>query len=161
MADCDALVGLGLPRELAARVTVLLAAFLLFDVVEIARSAATDDASVDAQTVAQLHYALSERFSIDIMLTKITMLPRDDRWSSLARAAMRHDVYAALSAITASVLANTDDDLPVGERIELWEKAHAERVARTRATVHDALLRDTVDLATLSVALRMMRGLPV
>jgi glutamate dehydrogenase len=41
-----------------------------------------------------------------------------------------------------------------------WEHQNPERVARARATLQDALGRDQVDLATLSVALRMLRGLP-
>jgi glutamate dehydrogenase len=35
-----------------------------------------------------------------------------------------------------------------------------ERVERARSTVREALDRDVVDLATLSVALRVLRGLP-
>ena len=38
--------------------------------------------------------------SVDDILYAVTNLPREDRWSALARAAMRHDVYAALAAIT-------------------------------------------------------------
>ena len=94
------------------------------------------------------------------MLTKITELPRDDRWSALARAAARHDLYAALSTITTAVLRSTDDTMTATERLALWEKANAERVARAHSTIAEALARDNVDLATLSVALRVMRGLP-
>jgi len=47
---------------------------LLLDVVEIAL--AEQQPPTD---VAALHYALSNRFSVDEMLTKITALPRDDR----------------------------------------------------------------------------------
>jgi glutamate dehydrogenase len=48
----------------------------------------------------------------------------------------------------------------VTARTKEWELANHERIARTRAIVDDALNRDTVDLATLTVALRVMRGLP-
>jgi len=154
-ADADVLVGLGLPRELAIRVSCLLSAFILLDVVEIAQ--ATGHRAGD---VAELHFAASDRFSVDEMLTKITELPRDDRWSALARAAARHDLYAALSTITTAVLRSTDDTMTATERLALWEKANAERVARAHSTIAEALARDNVDLATLSVALRVMRGLP-
>jgi glutamate dehydrogenase len=114
----------------------------------------------DAEEVARLHFALSEQFQVDEMLTCITKLPRDDRWSTLARAAVRHDVYAALSAITTAVLRSTEDGLPPSERIAAWMAANAERVERARSTIDAALDRDVVDLATLSVALRVMRSLP-
>jgi glutamate dehydrogenase len=154
-SDTDRLVGLGLPRDLSLRIGELLSAFLLLDVVEI--SHATGHRAAE---VAELHFAASDRFSVDNTLTKITELPRDDRWSTLARAALRHDLYAALSTITSAVLRSTDENLTASERLAQWEKANYERVERARATVSEALARDSVDLATLSVALRVMRGLP-
>jgi glutamate dehydrogenase len=154
-ADAEKLVGLGLPRELALRLAELLSAFLLLDVVEIA-----DATGYDPSVVAELHYAISERLSIDELLTRVTALPRDDRWSTLARSAARHDVYAVLSAITTAVLRGTDDGLSPDQRIAAWVDQHAQRVERARATVRSALDRDVADLATLSVALRVLRGLP-
>jgi glutamate dehydrogenase len=136
-------------------VAELLSAFLLLDVVEISHVTGHDP-----RTVAELHYAVSERLSIDELLTRVTALPRDDRWSTLARSAARHDVYAALSAITTAVLQGTDDNLGPDERIDAWVEHHVERVERARATVRAALDREVVDLATLSVALRVLRGLP-
>ena len=154
-SDAQELVSLGLPEGLALRLAELLSAFLLLDVVEIAEATGHD-----AATVAELHYAVSERMSVDELLTAVTGLPRGDRWSTLARAAARHDVYAALSSITTAVLRNTDDGLGVDERIDAWAETNAERVERARTTVRAALDRDTIDLATLSVALRVLRGLP-
>jgi glutamate dehydrogenase len=154
-AEVDRLVGLGLPRELALRLGELLNAFLLLDVVEIANAS-----EHSAEEIAELHFALSAQFSVDDLLTAITQLPRDDRWSTLARAAVRHDVYAALSSITSAVLRSTDDALSGEQRIAAWMRANAERVERARSTVQAALDREVVDLATLSVALRVMRGLP-
>jgi glutamate dehydrogenase len=154
-SESQRLTALGLPRDLAARLAELLSTFLLLDVVEIANASAHS-----AAEIAELHFALSDQFYVDEMLTSITRLPRDDRWSTLARAAMRHDVYAALSAITTSVLRSTDDALSPDERMDAWTAENPERVERARTTVRAALDRETVDLATLSVALRVMRSLP-
>ena len=154
-AETGRLVELGLPAPLAGRLAELLSVFLLLDVVEIANAS-----EHSAAEIAELHFALSDQFYVDEMLTAITKLPRDDRWTTLARAAVRHDVYAALSAITTSVLRSTDDSLTADERMAAWTTANAERVERARTTVRAALDREVVDLATLSVALRVMRGLP-
>ncbi len=154
-SESQRLTALGLPAALAERLAGLLSAFLLLDVVEIAAAS-----QHSAAEIAELHFTLSDQFYVDEMLTSVTLLPRDDRWTTLARAAMRHDVYAALSAITTAVLRGTDDTLSADERTANWIQANAERVDRTRTTVREALDRDTVDLATLSVALRVMRGLP-
>jgi glutamate dehydrogenase len=153
--EVDRLVGVGLPRELALRLGELLNEFLLLDVVEIANAS-----EHSAAEIAELHFALSAAFSVDDLLTAITQLPRDDRWSTLARAAVRHDVYAALSSITSAVLRSTPDSMPGEQRMAAWIAANAERVERARSTVEAALAREEVDLATLSVALRVMRGLP-
>jgi glutamate dehydrogenase len=149
------LVGLGLPDELAMRLAELLSTFLLLDVVEIANAS-----EHSAAEIAELHFALSDQFYVDEMLTCITRLPRDDRWTTLARAAVRHDVYAALSSITTAVLRSTDDTASADKRMADWTAANIERVERARTTVRAALDRDVVDLATLSVALRVMRSLP-
>jgi glutamate dehydrogenase len=158
-ADIDSekarLGGLGLPPGLSARLAELLSTFLLLDVVEIANASAHS-----AAEIAELHFALSDLFYVDEMLTSITELPRDDRWATLARAAVRHDVYAALSAITTAVLRSTDDALTADDRIQVWVAENAERVERARGTVRAGLDRETVDLATLSVALRVMRSVP-
>jgi len=153
--DAEKLVGLGLPRELALRLAELLSAFLLLDVVEL--SHATDQ---EPHAIAELHYAISERLLVDELLTRVTGLPRDDRWSTLARAAARHDVYAALFAVTTAVLRSTPPTMAPDERITAWVEQNAERVERARSTVREALDRDVVDLATLTVALRVLRGLP-
>jgi glutamate dehydrogenase len=58
------------------------------------------------------------------------------------------------------VLRSTDDSLTGEQRMAAWIAHNAERVDRARGTVQAALARDEVDLATLSVALRVMRGLP-
>jgi glutamate dehydrogenase len=153
--EVNRLVGMGLPRPLALRLGELLNTFLLLDVVEIASAS-----EHSAAEIAELHFALSAQFSVDNLLTAVTKLPRDDRWSTLARASVRHDVYAALSAITSAVLRSTDPSRSGEERMAAWIAANAERVERARSTVRAALSRDVVDLATLSVALGVMRGLP-
>jgi glutamate dehydrogenase len=69
-------------------------------------------------------------------------------------------VYAALAAITTAVLRSTDDGVGADQRIDAWFEQNVQRVERARSTVRAALDRDVVDLATLSVALRVLRGLP-
>ena len=67
------------------------------------------------------------------MLTRITQLPRDDRWSALARMALRYDLYAALALLTRAV----QRAAPTGprRRIAAWEAQNAEGLARARATL--------------------------
>jgi glutamate dehydrogenase len=109
--------------------------------------------------VAGVYFAISERIEVDRMLTRITGLPRDDRWSALARSALRYDLYAALAGLTQNVLTSTSSTEPPKERIDAWEQQNAEGVARAEATLEEIVGLDTFDLATLSVALRTIRTL--
>ena len=145
---------LGVPASLAARVGALLDAFPLLDVVEIAARR-----SMPADDVARVYYQLSDRYDVDTFLTRITALPRADRWSALARSSLRYDLYGALAGIADRVLVTTDATAAPEERIVQWEQANERALARARATFTEIAESDTSDLATLSVALRSIRTL--
>ena len=53
---------------------------------------------------------------------------------TLARSAARHDVYAALSAITTAVLRASDDGAAAGRADRRWVAQNVERVERARTT---------------------------
>jgi len=147
-------VALGVPEDLAQETAAMLDAFSLLDVVEVAQR--VDE---DAADVAGLYLALSERFEVDRMLTRITALPRDDRWAALARMALRYDLYGALAGLTRNVLGATPEGGEPEARIAAWEVANAEGLARTKATLAEMSTAESFDLATLSVALRVIRTL--
>jgi glutamate dehydrogenase len=150
----DELVALGIPEDLAQQVAAQLDVFSLLDIAEIARRSESDP-----EEVARLYFSLSERFDIDVLLHRITMLPRPDRWASLARAALRSDLYAALAGLTSGVIRATPSGMAPGERIESWESQHAEGMARARGTLEEISALESYDLATISVALRTIRTL--
>src|SRR4029079_6722937 len=112
-----------------------------------------------AGEVAAIYFAISERIEVDQMLTRITDLPRGDRWTALARSALRYDLYAALAGLTTNVLTSTSSSEPAQVRIEAWEEANHEGVTRARSTLEEISATDNFDLATLSVALRTIRTL--
>ena len=85
--------------------------------------------------VAPCTTSLSERFGIDAMLTRVTELPRDDRWDALARGALRYDLYAVLEALTRSVLEASTATTPTA-RIEEWETANTRRAGAGQTALH-------------------------
>ncbi|PZM88417.1 MAG: NAD-glutamate dehydrogenase, partial [Actinobacteria bacterium] len=152
-AYTDELVARGVPRDLALRTTRLVYGFGLLDVVE---TAATTGRDVDE--VAGVYFVLSERFRVDELLSKISALPREDRWQTLARMALRYDLYAALAALTAEVLGSTPGSLAPEERVAQWEQANDVAIARTRRAMME-FDESRGDLAALSVLLRQIRTL--
>ncbi|WP_428963856.1 NAD-glutamate dehydrogenase [Micromonospora fluostatini] len=143
----------GLPRELAERATRLMYSFGLLDVVETAAQTGRD-----VDEVASIYFVLSDRFRVDTLLSKISLLPREDRWQTLARMALRYDLYAALAALTAEVLDSTPDSQPPHERVSQWEQSNATSIHRAQRAMGE-FDESRADLAALSVLLRQIRTL--
>ncbi|BCB82034.1 NAD-glutamate dehydrogenase [Phytohabitans flavus] len=143
----------GVPEPLAQQTTRLVYGFGLLDVVEVANKTGHQ-----LDNVAEVYFVLSEKFWVDGLLSKISLLPREDRWQTLARMALRYDLYAALAALTAEVLNSTSTELPAPERVHAWEEANATSIARTRNSIGE-FGDSRADLAALSVLLRQIRTL--
>ena len=144
----------GAPEELAHKAASSLDIFALLDITDICVKAGADSA-----TVIPLYFTLSDRYDMDRILLRITALPRGDRWTALARQALRSDLYQAIASLTSTVIESTDATIPPRERIAQWEEANGEGVARARATLDEINAVEEPDLATLSVALRVLRNL--
>ncbi|CAL9436940.1 NAD-specific glutamate dehydrogenase [Streptomyces sp. enrichment culture] len=150
----DELTDAGVPDELATRVAGFSSAFPTLDIVSVA-----DRMGKEPLDVAEVYYDLADRLTITQMMDRISALPRADRWQSMARAAIREDLYAAHAALTADVLAAGDDGSTPGQRFKVWEQKNAAILSRARATLEEIQSSDTFDLANLSVAMRTMRTL--
>ena len=108
--------------------------------------------------VARVYFVISCRFQIDTLLSRISQLPRNDRWQTLARMALRYDLYAALAGLTTEVLQSTPSSASAEDRVSEWEQVNAASIARAGNAM--GLVEDTpADLAALSVLLRQIRTL--
>ncbi|TFC17380.1 NAD-glutamate dehydrogenase [Cryobacterium algoritolerans] len=143
----------GLPEDLSHRWTELFEAFALLDVAKI--SAQEKAPMTD---VAAVYYAAYDRFGVDNLLERITLLPRKDRWQALARAALRDDLYSTVADMTTAVLAATDAG-GAEERVLAWEALNAEKLARARSVFEEVNALGQDDMASLSVALRLLRSI--
>jgi glutamate dehydrogenase len=149
----------GVPAACAMESAVLIYGFGLLDIVELTELSELDGEPRDPQDVAALYYGLSEHLGIDLALTSVTALERGDRWHALARLALRDDLYGSLRAITLDVLRVAGPDTPVDSAIAQWEQSNASRLVRARAGLQEVEKAGQLDLATLSVVSRQLRGL--
>ncbi|HRW18523.1 MAG TPA: NAD-glutamate dehydrogenase [Dermatophilaceae bacterium] len=156
----EELTALGVPAELAVQAASLLDVYSMLDIVEIA-----SDTGESVEEALRVYYHASERFGIDDMLFRVSQLPRDDRWESLARGALRDDLYAVLDGLTRAVLAGSQ--APEGEQDERavakarfgqWTSANADALDRARSGLQAILRLDQANIAALSVALRTLRA---
>jgi glutamate dehydrogenase len=150
----DALVAKHVPEELASRVAVLPPSYMLLNIIEIA-----ERESIDPSVAARVHFALGERLGLPSLVQRILGLPRDDRWQTMARAALRDDLHAVHAQLTHQVLTSTSPDDPAPSRIAQWEESDSAIVARAAETLQEICTDDTADLARMSVGLRVVRGL--
>ncbi len=138
--------------------------FALMDVVRIALAH-----HLDVDKVAHIYFSVYDRFGVDVLLTAISRLPRTDRWETLARSALRDDLYEIAAALALAVVRDQNvRDVPSGAEeadgyMSDWAQAHPVRMERV-----DTMLANIADaepgadgrprLAVLSVALRALRG---
>ncbi|WP_214107635.1 NAD-glutamate dehydrogenase [Acrocarpospora catenulata] len=152
----DAFVAQGVPAELAERTAAMVPAYSTFDLVEIASSTGRP-----VNEVAEVYFDLADRIQLARLRERVIALPRDSRWNTMARLALRDDLYSAHASLTRDVLIHSSPGLAPEERLALWVRANEAAVARFRQTLLEIWESDNFDLATLSVALRAIRTLVV
>ncbi len=144
----------GVPADLAERVAIMVPAYSTFDLVEIAHSL---DRPVGE--VAEVYFDLADRLQLSRLRERVISLPRDDRWQSTARSALRDDLYAAHAALARDVLATSEPGATPEERLATWSGKNRAALARAAQTLSEIWESDSFGIATLSVALRAIRNL--
>ena len=148
------LVDQGVPDEVAAHVAGFSAAFPALDIVAVA-----DRTGRELLDVAAVYFLLGDELGISQLQERIGELPRADRWQSMARTAIREDLYAAHQLITADVLAEGGPEAAPEERFAAWARRSSAILTRARSTLAEIQSSESFDLANLSVAMRTMRTL--
>ncbi|GAA1469195.1 NAD-glutamate dehydrogenase [Nocardiopsis exhalans] len=149
----DRYTSLGVPAGLAERIAVMVPAYSTLDLVEIAHRTGQP-----VGRVASLYFELADRFNISWWRERIIDLPRDDRWGTMARSALRDDLYTAHADLTSRVLESGSAESNT-ELIAEWAEQNEAAVQRAGITLSEIQENERFDLATLSVALRSIRSL--
>ena len=143
----------GFPEDLAERVAAMVPAYSAFDIVDIAASTGRS-----VEETSEVYFDLADRLQITRLRDRITALPRDDRWNTMARGALRDDLYTAHAELARDVLTVTQAGTPE-QRLAAWVARNASAVARAAQTLVEIWESDAFTVATLSVAVRAIRTL--
>jgi glutamate dehydrogenase len=143
----------GVPGPLADRLAAMVPAYSAFDIVDIARGTGRP-----APETAAVYFDLADRLQIARLRDMITALSREDRWSTMARGAIRDDLYAAHAALVRDVLTVTAPGSPE-QRLAAWERRNYSAVRRAAQTLTEIWESNAFNVATLSVAVRAIRTL--
>jgi glutamate dehydrogenase len=143
----------GVPDELATAIAVLPQAYSALTIEQTAAQS-----GIDALKVADVHFTLGQRLGLDRLLVRIIDLPREDRWQTMARAALRDDLHAVHAQLTAEVLGANGNLTKSAKDVVLgWEKSNR-AVADSVKTLR-SITNSRADLARMSVGLRVVRRL--
>ncbi|MBA3529826.1 MAG: NAD-glutamate dehydrogenase [Propionibacteriaceae bacterium] len=142
----------GVPTAAASAAALLPAVYAALTIVQIANRE-----NRDVLNVARVHFTLGQRLGLDRLLARIIGLPRDDRWQTMARAALRDDLHGVHAQLTAGVLAAGNDGASPEELVTQWEQDNV-NVQGSVSTLR-SMCQGKPDLAKMSVALRMVRSL--
>ncbi|MEZ2387943.1 NAD-glutamate dehydrogenase [bacterium RCC_150] len=149
---------MGLPHDLARRASDILESFGLLDI-----SLISERVDEPIEQITDVYWTVFARIGAIKLLLRITDLPRQNRWEALARAALRDDVYSAVADMAVAVMQMTKDPESEGadsiERIVAWERGHQEQLLRIKDTFAEATKPGQEDIASISVALKLLRAL--
>ncbi|MGI8648876.1 MAG: NAD-glutamate dehydrogenase domain-containing protein, partial [Rubrobacter sp.] len=144
----------GVPESLARRVSLLDSLYSVLDIVDLA-----EKTNEDTETVACIYLALGDRMNLRWLREHIEKLPRDNRWRTLARAALRDDLYSLQATLTEEIISAIPHGPAPQERIEAWTDGNRRAVDRAIQVVRDVNQNGVYDLSTLPVILREIRNL--
>jgi glutamate dehydrogenase len=143
----------GVPAQLAHRVASMQSLLSVFDIVVDAGLTGSEQ-----PLVTEVYFAISARLGLDWLRDRILELPRTDRWQSLARAALRDDLYRLHRSLTREILLSAAE-FDATEPVEDWLERNAPAVARADAVLADVRASREYDTTTLPVVLRELRSL--
>jgi glutamate dehydrogenase len=136
----------GVPESLAQRSVVWPLMHTAFDIIDLAGRQ-----NLSVRQTASAYWEVFAELDLGWLWDAVGMLPRNDRWQTQARSALRDDLMGALAGLA-------DDALYVGNASE-WAAANERVVKRAMAMFAEIRRADAYDLTTLSVALRQLRNL--
>ncbi len=150
----DALVAKGVPQELAEQVAAMVPAYSTFDLIRV-----SEETGRSLREVAEVYFDLADQLQLTRLRERIIALPRDDRWSTMARAAVRDDLYAAQADLSAIILRSGHAGERPDELRAHWTEQNRAAVRRATELLSEIWETERFDLSTLSVAVRSIRSL--
>ncbi|MFZ1994950.1 MAG: NAD-glutamate dehydrogenase [Solirubrobacteraceae bacterium] len=143
----------GVPAQLARRVASMGPLLSVFDIVVDAGLTGSEQPAV-----TDTYFGIGSRLGLDWLRDRILELPRADRWQSLARAALRDDLYRLHRSLTREILLSAVE-FSAQDPIHDWLERNETAVQRADAVLADVKASRTYDTTTLPVVLRELRSL--
>jgi glutamate dehydrogenase len=141
----------GFPKALALRIANLHMMTPALDVVDIAAAR-----GMEVTAVAAVFFGLGESLGLKWFRHHIEALSVEGQWHAHARGNLRDELYSHHRQLVDRVLDTGDDE---GDPVAAWTKKHEQDVNRIIEMMEDMRNLQTLDYATLSVAVRSLSHL--
>lgn len=143
----------GAPVNLARRAAGLSPSLEALNIVGVA-----SELGAEARDIAAIHFAVAQRLDLTWLRDRILALPRDTRWSTLARLTLRTDLYADHRQLTSQMASVDAGEVDAMAQVEKWIERHRIAVEVYHQTMVE--IRSTSsDVTVLLVAAREVRNL--
>ncbi|MEM8883418.1 MAG: NAD-glutamate dehydrogenase [Planctomycetota bacterium] len=152
--QAEMFVALGAPTEMAREITKFGWLFPACDIVGIAH-----EQQRPVHEVAEVYYAVGERFGLDWLRRAAGRLPRDKTWDKLAVTAVLDDVYGVQAALASQIIGDGQREAGAGVRLELWGRNRRLSIQRSDELMGELRSVGTPDLAMIAVAIRQLKTL--
>jgi glutamate dehydrogenase len=143
----------GAPEDLARRVASLGSAQSAVDIVDVSRTR-----GISVEHAARVYFGLGQETGLDWIHGEIEMLSVEGHWQAVARGTLREQCYSLHRQLCDAAVAGRRERDP-GASISAWLDAHRLAVENVRRTVQEMKSIESVDFATLSVAIQAVRRL--
>lgn len=137
------------PAALASVLARLEFAVPLMDIIEIA-----EGSELALDIIAANYLQLGRDLQLDWLRAAITQLPRDNRWQSLARSALRDDLYRQHRELTRQALHEASE----AAFVNAWLAQRAADVEACQQMFVELQSFDVLDLAMLSAGMRELNN---
>ena len=153
-ASLTEMINDGVPEELVRQLACFEEYSVAMDVVDI-----SDSTGVSVEVSAGVYFELGSTLNLHWIRDRINALPRNDRWQTLARAALREDLNLQERQLTCAVIGQIGSAEETASGIARWLSHHRLQAERCRDFVTALMNESQVDVSMLSAALRELRGL--
>ena len=146
-------IGMGVPKKLANRMSLLLLTRPALDMADLAA-----ERKRDVLDAGRLYSRFNDELTLHWLHNQAEDLEVDGRWQAKARSNLRDEFYRLRRKLAFQLLSARSKKEP--EKIASdWLKKHALEVDRFKKMIEEMKLRDEIDFATLTVAAQEFRDL--
>ena len=153
-AEFDELVGLGIPKALAAEAALPATLYSPLSIVEAARTT-----GAKPELVAQVYFALGDLLGLHWFAKQVAEVKVENFWQAMAREAFMDDVESQIRTLAIAIIRLQAEGQTVAETIERWISQHDLLVGRWHTMINELQGAAGTDFAMFSVALRELLDL--